>query len=244
MKDERFFRKRLFPAFFVLLCLFLVGGLCVGIVRLLLEQGQEVAVSVDTSGDEFTESVTITVRNVLGMDILIDERARSCAMLQYRDGDDWTDVCEIRFVQEDSIALSAKYGGMYAHLTPGGELQYQLDGEQLESLPGGEYRIAISYISENDYINYLHARAGEIEASLDAETSSDALPEESDPDTDDPADPPMDNSTDDAASEASAESEEDVSAGDTSEGGEEISAPKTQVLYKEFFIISRPDKNG
>lgn len=242
MKDKRFFQKKLFPAVMVLLCLFLIGGLCVGVVQLLLKQGQEVDVSVATSGDSFTESVTITVRNVLGMDILIDEQARSCAMLQYREDDTWEDICEIRFVQEDSIALSAKYGGMYAHLTPGGELHYELDGEQLETLPGGEYRIAIRYISEKDYIDYLHARAREIEASLDAATLSEAPsgePEASE-----------ELSADDSAPEDSTLSEETNESGDESDTGEsseapdEISAPKTQILYKEFLVISRPEGNG
>lgn len=242
MNDKRFFQKRLFPAAVVLLCLFLMGGLCVGVVHLLLRQGQEVDVSVATSGDSFTESVTITVRNVLGMDILIDEQERSCAMLQYREGDAWEDVCEIRFVQEDSAALSAKYGGMYAHLTPGGELHYRIDGEQLETLPGGEYRIAIRYISENDYIGYLHARAREIEASLDAASRSEATSED--------AEPGEELSAEDSVPEDPAESEEAVDSADESAASEvseepgEISAPKTQIFYKEFLVISRPDGSG
>ena len=165
-------QKTLFSVAVLLLCLLTVVLLCAGALHVLLRQGQEVEVSVETSGEQFTESVTVTLRNVLGMDILIDEQENSCAMLQRRVGDTWEDVSEIRFLQEDSAALSAKYGGMYAHLAPGGELLYELDGEQINSLPGGEYRIAIRYISEKAYADYLRARAREIETSLDAASSA------------------------------------------------------------------------
>ena len=166
-------RKTFFSVAVLLLCLLTVVLLCAGALHVLLRQGQEVEVSVETSGEQFTESVTVTLRNVLGMDILIDEQEKSCAMLQRRVGETWEDVSEIRFVQEDSAALSAKYGGMYAHLSPGGELLYELDGEQINTLPGGEYRIAIRYISEKAYAEYLRARAREIETSLDAASRTD-----------------------------------------------------------------------
>ena len=245
-RENPFYRSRLFLAAILLLCLALVIGLCVSVTLLLLKQGQEVEVSVATSGDTFTESVTITVRNVLGMDILIDEQERSCAMLQYRDGKDWTDVSEIRFVSADSIALSAKYGGMYAHLAPGGELYYELSGEQLETLPGGEYRIAIRYISENEYIDYLYARAREIEASLDAETSAetsseDSLPEESE-EPSLPVDAPAPEDTTEGPADESLAPEESPSASEVSEP-EPVPSPKTQLLYAEFLIVSKTESN-
>lgn len=234
--EKPFYRSRPFLACVMLLCFALVVGLCVAVVQLLLKQGQEVEVSVATSGDTFTESVTITVRNVLGMDILIDEQERSCAMLQYRDGKDWTDISEIRFVPEDNIALSAKYGGMYAHLAPGGELHYELAGEQLETLPGGEYRIAIRYISENEYIDYLHARAREIETSLDAA----ADPETSLPEDDDSL------PTDGSSPEEPAESElsDDSTPEESIEEAGPVSSPKTQILYAEFIVISKTEGNA
>ena len=248
---NHFYRSRLFLAVILLLCLALVVSLCVCVVLLLLKQGQEVEVSVATSGDTFTESVTITVRNVLGMDILIDEQARSCAMLQYHDGKEWTDISEIRFVSADSIALSAKYGGMYAHLAPGGELYYELSGEQLETLPGGEYRIAIRYISENEYIDYLHARAREIEASLDAETSTETVTEDSAPE--DPGDvsrpggaPEEDSAPEDPAGNSADESptpEESLAGPEVSEP-EPVPSPKTQILYAEFIVVSKTESSA
>ena len=253
--ENHFYQSRLFLAVILLLCLALVVGLCVCVVLLLLKQGQEVEVSVATSGDTFTESVTITVRNVLGMDILIDEQARSCAMLQYHDGKEWTDISEIRFVSADSIALSAKYGGMYAHLAPGGELYYELSGDQLETLPGGEYRIAIRYISENEYIDYLHARAREIEASLDAETSTETTSEGSLPE--DSADdlrpggapegaPGVDSMPEDLSEGPADESpapEESLAEPEISEP-EPVLSPKTQILYAEFIIVSKAENSA
>lgn len=225
-------RSRPFLAVVLLLCLALVIALCISVIQLLLRQGQEVALSVKTSGDQFTESVTITVRNVLGMDILIDEQERSCAMLQYRDGKGWKDMYEIRFVPADNVALSTKYGGMYAHLALGGELHYELEGEQLEMLPGGEYRIAIRYISENEYIDYLQARAREIESVLDeAQENEASLPEDDDL--------PADGSVPQDIAESTLEddpAQEEVS--------EEVTSPKTQVLYAEFIVISKADSSA
>ena len=242
--DERpFYRSRLFLATILLLCLALVVGLCVNVVLLLLKQGQEVEVSVATSGDSFTESVTITVRNVLGMDILIDEQERSCAMLQYRDGKGWTDISEIRFVSADSVALSAKYGGMYAHLAPGGELHYELDGKQLDTLPGGEYRIAIRYISENEYIDYLHARAREIEASLDAITAPDvSLPADSE-DFSLPADEPAPEDPAESLADGDFAPEDSLDGSEISEP-EPVPSPKTQILYAEFIVISKTESTA
>lgn len=228
-----FYRSRPFLAAILLLCFAMVVGLCVGVVQFLLMQGREVALSVETSGDSFTESVTITVRNVLGMDILIDEQERSCAMLQYRDGEAWTDISEIRFVSADNVALSAKYGGMYAHLAPGGELHYELDGKRLETLPGGEYRIAIRYISENEYIDYLHARAREIEASLDAA-------QESSSDTDDPL--PADDSSPESTTESIVD--DDTAPEESLGEADEVPSPKTQVLYAEFIVISKSESSA
>lgn len=228
-------RSRPFLAVVLLLCLALVIGLCISVIQLLLRQGQEVALSVETSGETFTESVTITVRNVLGMDILIDEQERSCAMLQYRDGKDWKDISEIRFVPADNVALSAKYGGMYAHLAPGGELHYELEGEQLETLPGGEYRIAIRYISENEYIDYLQARAREIESALDeAQESEASLPEEDGSSADD---------SDPQGTVVSAP-EDDPVFEEVSVDAEDVPSPKTQVLYEEFIVISKSDSSA
>lgn len=196
-------QKTLFSVAVLLLCLLTMVLLCVGALHVLLRQGQEVEVSVETSGEQFTESVTVTLRNVLGMDILIDEQENSCAMLQRRVGDVWENVSEIRFVQEDSAALSAKYGGMYAHLAPGGELLYELDGEQINSLPGGEYRIAIRYISEKAYTDYLNARAREIETSLDLALLLDSSGDPSDASSANPSDTVSDNPSGNASGNTS-----------------------------------------
>ena len=147
-------RKRAVAFLLTFLCFLLFGGICFLAGSLLLHQGQEVVISVETPGTEFTESVTFTVSNVLGIDILVDERKESCAMLQFNRDGEWEDVCEIRFIQEDSAVLSVKYGGMYAHLAPGMELTYCLDEKILSSMTSGEYRIAVSYISEEEYLEF------------------------------------------------------------------------------------------
>ncbi len=243
-------QKTLFAVAILLLCLLTIVLLCAGALRVLMWQGREVEVSVATSGEQFTESVTVTLRNVLGMDILIDEQGQSCAMLQHRVGKTWEDVSEIRFVQEDSAALSAKYGGMYAHLSPGGELLYELDGEQINSLPGGEYRIAIRYISEKAYTEYLQARAREIETSLDAASrplsSTDEPTDESSKDSsgEPSGNPPVasgNGPSGDSAEDLSGDtaSENPVASGDPDDEPASSVLPKTELLYAEFVIIPR-----
>ena len=249
-------RKTFFSVAVLLLCLLTVVLLCAGALHVLLRQGQEVEVSVETSGEQFTESVTVTLRNVLGKDILIDEQEKSCAMLQRRVGETWEDVSEIRFVQEDSAALSAKYGGMYAHLSPGGELLYELDGEQINTLPGGEYRIAIRYISEKAYAEYLRARAREIETSLDAASRTDGSSPDPSADPSDSssapsgeesstsaAEPPLESasSADSVVSDVSDAS--DASAVSDAEPAPSV-LPKTELLYAEFVIIPRAPESA
>lgn len=241
MSENRIGRgRKALIAVITFICFLLFGGICFAAGRLLWHQGREVDVSVDTSGEGFTESVTFTVSNILGMDILIDERDGSCAMLQYQDGGEWVDICEIRFVKEDSAALSAKYGGMYAHLAPGMELQYRLDEALLESLPSGDYRIAIPYISEDAYLRYLQERAEEIdeslfEASEEVSDASDAaLSEEV------PAESSAEESEEVSEESADAKSE-DISDGESSE--EEVQEPEMEVFYKEFQFVNRADRS-
>lgn len=200
----------------IFLCFLLFGGVCFAAGSLLWYQGQEVDVSIDTSGEEFTSSVTFAVRNVLGMDILIDESKQSCAMLQFMRDGEWEDVCEIRFVKEDSAVISVKYGGMYAHLEPGMTLTYCLEEDLLAVMSSGEYRVAIPYISEEEYLQYLQERGEEIDESLaaEAEASAEELSEE--------------NSAEDGEEEVSEETSE-------------TEAPEIHVLYKEFVFVSQTD---
>ncbi len=210
--------KRLWAFLLILVCFLLFGGVCFLAGRVLWRQGQEVEISVDAPGEEFTESVTFTVSNVLGIDILVDESKDSCAMLQFNRDGQWEDVCEIRFVQEDSASLSLKYGGMYAHLAPGMELTYCLDQTLLATMSSGEYRIAVSYISEEEYLEYLQERAEEIDESLQQV---------------------LENGESSEQTEESPEvsTEEDLA----EEDRENTLEPKVQVFYKEFVFVGRQD---
>ena len=210
--------RRALLALAVFLIFLLFGGICFAAGALIWHQGQEVDVSVDTSGEHFTESVSFAVRNVLGMDILIDERTESCAVLQYHNNDGvWTDVCPIGFVACDSTAVSVKYGGMYAHLAPGAVLEYALDKELLDTLPSGRYRVAIPYISEESYLAYLHDRAEEIDESLEAVLSADS-------------------------SEGSAEEiSMDTEASEETDEHPSPTLPEIEIFYKEFSITNRAD---
>ncbi len=166
--------KRLLLGLLLCLVLLLLASVCALFIRLLIKQGQEVDISVDTSGDSYTERVTVTVRNVLGMDVLLPENDQSCALLQAYDNGEWKDVCEIRFLQTDQSVLSFKYGGMFIHLSPGGELQAQIPGDRLDALASGEYRVAVRYITENAYASYLQKRAEQIEKNLQNESAAPA----------------------------------------------------------------------
>lgn len=210
-------KRRVLLAAVTFLIFLLFGGICFAAGALIWYQGQEVDVSVDTSGEHFTERVSFSVSNVLGMDILIDEREGSCARLQFYEGGVWLDVCEIEFVSSDSTAVSVKYGGMYAHLAPGAKLEYELNRDLLAVLPSGRYRISIPYISEESYLTYLQNRAEDIDESLEAERSEDT--------------------------ESAEESEELISTPEESDisGETEIVLPETEIFYKEFSITNRAD---
>lgn len=216
-------RKRVLAFLLTFLCFLLFGGTCFFAGSFLLRQGQEVKISVETPGKEFTESVTFTVSNVLGIDILIDERKESCAMLQFNRDGEWEDVCEIRFVQEDSAVLSVKYGGMYAHLAPGMELKYCLDEKILSSMTSGEYRIAVSYISEEEYLEYLQERGEEIDRSLEEALENGEVSEETE------------------IPEETEESADSVQDAETEEEDVDSPEPKTQVFYKEFVFVGRQE---
>ena len=215
-------KRRVLAFLLTFLCFLVFGGICFLAGSLLLRQGQEVKISVETPGEEFTESVTFTVSNILGIDILIDEREDSCAMLQFNRDGEWEDVCEIRFVREDSTVLSVKYGGMYAHLAPGMELKYCLDEKILSGMTSGEYRIAVSYISEEEYLEYLQERAQTIDESLEDVSAGEEVSEE------------------EVSAEESREmiQEEEDAEVDTKE---ESPQPEVQIFYKEFVFVSRQD---
>ena len=201
----------------ILVCFILFGGVCFAAGSLLWRQGQEMEVSIETSGEGFTSSVTFTVSNVRGMDILIDESRDSCAMLQFLQDGEWVDVCEIRFVREDSAAISVKYGGMYAHLEPGKTLTYCFSQELLGEMVSGEYRVAIPYISEEEYLRYLQERGEEIDESLE-----EAKKEE----------------------ESAEETSDEESLEESSLPPEEIQAPEIHVLYEEFVFVGRQDTSA
>ncbi len=216
-------KHRVVLAVVTFLIFLLFGGICFAAGALIWRQGQEVDVSVDTSGEHFTESVSFTVSNVLGMDILIDERDGSCAVLQFYEDGVWTDVRELCFASKDSTSVSVKYGGMYAHLAPGAALEYELDDELLATLPSGRYRVAIPYISEEAYLTYLRERAEEIDESLEAALSEDA------------------SSADESDIETSQEHDKsDPSDAQTSEETEML-LPEIEIFYKEFSITNRAD---
>lgn len=219
-------KRRIFAFLAVLLCLCAVVGISAGIGRLIWEQGREVAVSVDTKGKLYTETVTVTVSNVLGMDLLIDERDGCCAMLQYAGEDGWTDVSAIRFAEADASTVSAKYGGMFVHLAPGGELTYHMDEEQLQDLPSGQYRIALRYISEDAYGAYLRDISAQLEeAWAESETGSGDLSEQ-----------PSEDDITSAEDSSDSNAEESVSQGNVLLP---TMQPKTEVLYKTFRLVGR-----
>lgn len=214
---ERTGKNRAVLAVVTFLCFLLFGGICFAAGALIWYQGQEVDVSVDTPGEQFTERVSFAVSNILGMDILIDEREGSCAVLQFYDRGVWTDVSTLGFVLEDSTSVSVKYGGMYAHLAPGATLEYTLDESLLDTLPSGRYRIAIPYISEDAYLAYLQDRAEEIDESLEAERSET-----------------------ESAEEASEEEQSSETVSD-SPAEEPALQPETEIFYKEFSFVNRAD---
>ena len=171
--------KKIVAVLVTLFCFAVVTLVCMGIGGLLWHEGREVDISVETSGKQYTESVTFRIENILGMDLLLGEKEGRTAKLQKQNGEEWEDICEIRFSAGNGGTVSAKYGGQFSYLAPGDALLYRLDGELLDRMESGVYRLAVYYISEEEYESYLLSLAERIEASLHADESDDTtVPEE------------------------------------------------------------------
>lgn len=233
--------KKIAAIFVTLLCLAAVAVVCTGLGGIIWFEGREVDISVETSGKTYTESVTFKVENVLGMDLLLGREKGTPAMLQKQTGEGWTDVCEISFSKGSGAAVSAKYGGLFSHLAPGGSLEYRLDGKLLETMESGTYRLAVYYISEEQYEDFLNGLAERIEQSLAAERSAEeTVPEEESADVSETESADFESSAEETSEESPEESAEEPE-----ESSEEISAevpvPEIQALYKVFTFKSRED---
>ena len=236
--------KKIVAILVTLLCLAAVAIVCTGLGGIIWFEGREVDISVETSGKTYTESVSFKVENVIGMDLLLGKKEGGAAILQKQNGEEWVDVCEIRFVGSDGAAISAKYGGMFSHLAPGGALEYKLDGKLLETMESGTYRLAVYYISEEQYEDYLHGLAARIEQSLAEERSLAEQSEESAEESEDERSDAV--SEPEEGSEESEETEAPESADEASEESEEpseepVPMPEIQALYKVFTFVSRED---
>ena len=234
--------KKIVAVVVTLICFALVTFICMGIGGLLWHEGREVDISVETSGKQYTESVTFRIENILGMDLLLGEKEGRTAKLQKQNGEEWEDVCEIRFSAGNGGNVSAKYGGQFSYLAPGDALLYRLDGELLDSMESGTYRLAVYYISEEEYENYLLSLAERIEASLHA----DEFDETTEPEEE------VSGETSEEAFEAAAEKPESTEESAESEGDEsdpdeeteepdEPAAPEIRALYKVFTFRSKED---
>lgn len=230
--------KKLVGVLVCLLCLAAAAGAVFGIGNLLLHEGREMDISVDTSGERYTESVTFVIENVLGMDLLLDEQPGSAAKVQRKIGEEWEDVCEIRFLQDNGAAVSAKYGGMFSHLAPGESLTCRLESGLLETLESGTYRLAVYYISEEEYTAYLYKRAEAIEASLLAEDDPDESEEGAGSEAAESGDGGTDSEQE--SGETGAEGSE-LSPEESEMSPEEIPEPETRALYRVFTITSKAD---
>lgn len=233
--------KKIAAVVVTLFCFALVTVICMGIGGLLWHEGREVDISVETSGKQYTESVTFRIENILGMDLLLGEKEGRTAKLQKQNGEEWEDVCEIRFSAGNGGNVSAKYGGQFSYLAPGDALLYRLDGELLDRMESGTYRLAVYYISEEEYESYLLSLAERIEASLHADESEE---------TGEPAEetgPEMSAEESETASEGPESAEGSDGGDDGSETCEETeepdepAVPEIRALYKVFTFRSKED---
>ena len=238
--------KKIVAILVTLLCLAAVAVVCTGLGGIIWFEGREVDISVETSGKTYTESVSFKVENVLGMDLLLGKKEGGAAMLQKKVAGGWEDVCEIRFTKGNGAAVSAKYGGMFSHLAPGGALEYTLDGKLLETMESGTYRLAVYYISEEQYEDYLHGLAAQIEQSLAeeraaAEASEDELSgenSEAESEPEESEEPPEE--SEESQEESGEEPAESAQEPEQAES-EEVPMPEIQALYKVFRFTSRED---
>lgn len=145
----------------------------VGAMQLVLWQGQDISVNIVSDTEEGNHDVVISVLNTAGSTLLFYENAEMTGKLEYLSKDGWIEYCDVSYTSDNANAVSQQYGGVFAELAPGEDWDVSIPSHIVERMKSGTYRVKFTYISENDYNEYLESAFDNREDEEDSEDVSD-----------------------------------------------------------------------
>ncbi len=139
-------------------------------VNIVLWQGNDISVNIVSESDNGHNEVTISVLNTAGSTLLFYENAEICGKLEYLTEDGWVEYSDIRYTYGNASAISRKYGGTFAELSPGEDWEIAVPENILANMKDGTYRIKMTYVIENNLNKYLDNKFEQIvQGELDEE---------------------------------------------------------------------------
>ncbi len=126
-------------------------------MQLVLWQGQDISVNIVSDTEEGNNDVVISVLNTAGSTLLFYENAEMTGKLEYLSKDGWIEYCDVSYTSDNADAVSQQYGGVFAELAPGEDWDVSIPKHIVEKMKSGTYRVKFTYISENNYNEYLES---------------------------------------------------------------------------------------
>ncbi len=127
-------------------------------VQLVLWQGKDISVSIVSESEDGHSEVTISVLNTAGSTLLFYENSEICGKLEYLSDNGWVEYSDICYSYGNVNAISQKYGGTFAELAPGEDWKLSVPESVLSNMKDGTYRIKMTYITEDDFDDYLNTK--------------------------------------------------------------------------------------
>ena len=131
-------------------------GVTVAAVEVILWQSADISVSIVSKPSEGDHCpVKISVLNTAADTLLFYEGDELSAKVEYYTGEKWEDFCDITYTDGNVKAISQQYSGIFAELEPGDVWSITIPESKTREMKAGRYRIRMTYITENDYRDYI-----------------------------------------------------------------------------------------
>lgn len=124
-------------------------------VQFLIWQSSDISVNIVSETEEGNNEVTISMLNTAGSTLLFYESAEVTGKIEYLSENGWVEYCDISYTLNNADAISQQYGGLFAELEPGENWTVSVPADKIENMKDGTYRIKMTYITENNYNEYL-----------------------------------------------------------------------------------------
>ena len=125
-------------------------------VQVILWQSADISVSIVSEETiEGSNEVTISVLNTAGSTLLFHENTDLTGRLEFLTTEGWVKYCDISYTNGNVSAISQKYGGTFAELSPGEDWEVSVPADMIEGMENGTYRIVMTYVTEDKYNEYI-----------------------------------------------------------------------------------------